>query len=95
MFFRQLVGGCSFCFEIKMFYELTIAISSVIISFIVYLSFFKKFQNDRNRNETESDDDEIILDERVDLESKELLLVNVVRIESWMLVQCGRIEHCE
>lgn len=63
-----------------MFYELTIAISSVIISFIVYLSFLKKFQNDQNRNETESDDDEIILDERVDLESKELLLVNVVRI---------------
>lgn len=61
-----------------MFYELAIGFSSVIISFIVYLGFLKIFE--KNRNKTESDDDEIILDERVDLESKELLLVNLVRI---------------
>lgn len=63
-----------------MFYELAIAFSSIIISFIVYLGFLEIFRNDRSQNETESDDDQIIFDERVDFESKELLLVNLVRI---------------
>lgn len=57
-----------------MFYELVIALSSVLISFNVYLGFLKIFEN--NPKKTESDDDEIILDEYVDLESKEL--VNLV-----------------
>lgn len=54
-----------------MFYELTIAFSSVIISFILYFGFSKWFE----RNV-----DEIEYDERRDLNGKELLLVNVVRI---------------
>lgn len=57
-----------------MLYELSIAFSAVAISFVLYFSFLKLFQNDR-RNE----DDEITFDERRDLDGKELLYVSVVR----------------
>lgn len=60
-----------------MFYELSIVFSSVAISFVLYFSFFKYFQNNRQTHEL---DDEITFDERHDLDGKELLLVSVVRM---------------
>lgn len=60
-----------------MIYELAIAFFSVSISFIIYFSFFKFFQNNRRSNA--SSDDEIVFDERHDLDGKELLFVSVVR----------------
>lgn len=59
-----------------MFYEMSIVFSSVAISFVLYFSFFKYFQNTRQTHES---DDEITFDERHDLDGKELLLVSVVR----------------
>lgn len=56
-----------------MFYELAISFASVAVSFLLYFSFFKYFQNER-----QTSDDEVVPDERPDLEGKELILVNVV-----------------
>lgn len=60
-----------------MFYELTIALTSITISFVIYFGFYKFVQNDRQLNE--SSDDEIVFDERADLDGKELLYVSLVR----------------
>lgn len=59
-----------------MLYEITIAFMSVAISFIIYFSFFKYLPTKRHTNES---DDEIALEERHDLNDKELLFVSVVR----------------
>lgn len=59
-----------------MFYELSIAFSSVAIAFVLYFSFFKYFQTNRQVHES---DDEVTFDERHDLDGKELLLVSAVR----------------
>lgn len=60
----------------KMFYELSIALSSVIVSFACYFLFKKYFANNDQNGEF---DDEVKFDERHDLDGKELLLVTVVR----------------
>lgn len=60
-----------------MIYELTIAFTSIVISFVIYFGFFKFFQNHRHPND--GSDDEVVFDERADLDGKELVLVNVVR----------------
>lgn len=61
-----------------MLYELSIAFSSVIVSFVLYFIFLN-FSESKNRND-EIDDNDVIFDERHDLDGKELLLVSVVRI---------------
>lgn len=60
-----------------MFYELSIALSSAIISIVLVFGFLKYFQNDRYNDD---DDIKIEYDKRSDLDGKELLLVNVVRL---------------
>lgn len=59
-----------------MLYEVTIAFSSVAISFVLYFSFFKLFHTERHADES---DGEPAFDERIDLNGKELLYVSVVR----------------
>lgn len=59
-----------------MLYEIAIGLISVAVSFVLYFSFFKYFQFDRQSNES---NDEIIFDKRTDLIDKELLYVSVVR----------------
>lgn len=61
-----------------MFYELSIAFSSVIVSFACYFLFTKYFGNNVQNGEFD-DDGEVKFDERHDLDGKELLLVTVVR----------------
>lgn len=52
-----------------MIYEFVIALGSIVAAFSVYFGFSNFF----------AQRDEVILDERRDLDGKELLLVNVVR----------------
>lgn len=64
-----------------MLYELTIAIVSVAFSFLVYFSFHNFFHNIFYRN------NEIKLDERHDLNGKELIFVSVVRIVNLIWIE--------
>lgn len=61
-----------------MFYELTIAIVSVAFSFLLYFSFHDFLQTIFYRS------DKIKIDERNDLNGKELLYVSVVRRSEFM-----------
>lgn len=60
-----------------MLYELSIAFSSVIVSFVLYFLFLNYFECNNRNDEIDND---VIFDERHDLDGKELLLVSVVRI---------------
>lgn len=60
-----------------MLYELSIAFSSVIVSFVLYFLFLNFFESNNRNDEIDND---VIFDERHDLDGKELLLVSVVRI---------------
>lgn len=59
-----------------MYYELTIVLTSISISFLIYFSLIKYFNLDRRIHELE---DEIVFDPRHDLNGKELIFVSVVR----------------
>lgn len=66
-----------------MLYELSIAFSSVIVSFVLYFLFLNYFESNNRNDEIDND---VIFDERHDLDGKELLLVSVVRIfVIWMI----------
>lgn len=71
----------------KMFYEISIAFLSVFASFVIYFLFMRYVQNDHQINETE---DEVVFDQRHDLDGKELLLVSVVR----MLIKFSICDLC-
>lgn len=71
-----------------MIYELSIAFTSVAISFVIYFGFFKFFQNHRQTNDVS--DDEVVFDERADLDGKELLLVSVVSTLNLQRIQFNR-----
>lgn len=66
----------------KMLYELTIAFSSIIVSFALYFAFFNLF----HRRDEMGDNEPVQVDERRDLDGKELLLVTVVRNYDAVLV---------
>lgn len=72
-----------------MFYELSIAFLSIAISFVLYFSFFKYFQNPRRADDDITDDDitddDIAFDPRDDLDGKELVLVSVVSKIDWLI----------
>lgn len=72
---RLLGQSVYLCVAIKMLYEIIISLSSIFFSFLLYYSFFKFFYT--------NDGDDVVFDRRDDIDGKELLLVNVVRIRKW------------
>lgn len=66
-----------------MWYELCIACSSITISFLIYFNWNWWFGGERrhynNTDEDATDVDNIVFDERSDLDGKELVFVSLVR----------------